>query len=387
MAKILFLFALVLFVLVPTTLQITPLPWNVTNAMASRSIRYHHFVWHNVRNLWNSLSSTVRAQITSYGWAPQRPAKNANGKPLKDNESGQDFLYFHRVMIANVQNLMNISVGQNISLWNVIPTKNNATYPMPKTYKGPNDNLSRLVTYYKSDAFYNLLKREEKKLTDPTFLRTMTLGQLGTYIEFTSTVHEGLHFRFSSYNKMMRVKSNVAVPFVDPKWDVNTSDWLADIYCSQVNPWFWKIHGWIDNRINDWQKAHGLSNITWNGTWLGGNTSNLPTNLNIPKAANNSRFLGMDDDMSGMNHDMAGMDATPATPATTDSSSDMSGMDMSMGHMGMSAESMNLTTLEAVAKILIETGLSCDYFSDLDNRVAPEHWSDDGDEQCETKKN
>ena len=40
------------------------------------------------------------------------------------------------------------------------------------------------------------------------------------------------------------------------KWSLPAYNDLADFYSSHVNPIFWKLHGWIDDRINDWLQAH-----------------------------------------------------------------------------------------------------------------------------------
>ena len=36
-------------------------------------------------------------------------------------------------------------------------------------------------------------------------------------------------------------------------------DYLADTYASHVNHIFWKLHGWIDERIRDWIKTHEIT--------------------------------------------------------------------------------------------------------------------------------
>ena len=104
-----------------------------------------------------------------------------------------------------------------------------------------------------------------------------------------------MHFRFSAYNKLMRVKSTTVIPNVDKKWDVTSNDWLVDLYSSQANPWFWKLHGWVDDRIEDWRKANGLKTITWKGTWIGGQTSDLPSSDNIGDNSNIRYLCGGDD--------------------------------------------------------------------------------------------
>ena len=33
-------------------------------------------------------------------------------------------------------------------------------------------------------------------------------------------------------------------------------DYLGEFFSSHVNPVFWRLHGWVDDRINDWFAAH-----------------------------------------------------------------------------------------------------------------------------------
>ncbi|MGW4103666.1 hypothetical protein [Streptomyces sp. NPDC004976] len=51
---------------------------------------------------------------------------------------------------------------------------------------------------------------------------------------------------------------------VDPKWDDSAYNWLGDTYSSHVNPLFWKLHGWVDARIDDWMAANNLQGpVPW----------------------------------------------------------------------------------------------------------------------------
>ncbi|MEO8372495.1 MAG: hypothetical protein ABI806_25130, partial [Candidatus Solibacter sp.] len=36
-----------------------------------------------------------------------------------------------------------------------------------------------------------------------------------------------------------------------------------------VNPVFWKLTGWIDERVNHWAQANGVVAIAWQGRWEG----------------------------------------------------------------------------------------------------------------------
>ena len=56
-------------------------------------------------------------------------------------------------------------------------------------------------------------------------------------------------------------------------WDDARYNWLGDSYSSHVNPAFWKIHGWVDDKIEDWYRANKntLSSINVNGiVWYEG---------------------------------------------------------------------------------------------------------------------
>jgi hypothetical protein len=40
------------------------------------------------------------------------------------------------------------------------------------------------------------------------------------------------------------------------RWFEPENDFLGDPFSSHVNPVFWRFHGWIDDRIEDWFRAH-----------------------------------------------------------------------------------------------------------------------------------
>jgi hypothetical protein len=81
----------------------------------------------------------------------------------------------------------------------------------------------------------------------PEWLKTISLDGLGIGIE--AGIHNWLHLHWS------------ADPWYkgEPGQDINDirNDWLADPYASHVNKHFWKLHGWIDDRVYSWGKANG----------------------------------------------------------------------------------------------------------------------------------
>ena len=104
----------------------------------------------------------------------------------------------------------------------------------------------------------------------------MTLGALGVGIEMT--IHNAMHMRWATFSGSFRPDPLQDSGEIDPtggetigaEWDDPRYDFLGDTYSSHVNPIFWKLHGWIDDRIEDWKIANGVfGNDFWKGTWVG----------------------------------------------------------------------------------------------------------------------
>jgi hypothetical protein len=97
-----------------------------------------------------------------------------------------------------------------------------------------------------------------------------TLGELGSRLEFS--IHNALHMRWSSQPTMNRPDADPTQPdaTIPTAFDDPSYDFLGDTYSSHVNYIFWKLHGWIDNRIEDWKAANGVTGEPhWVGTWMG----------------------------------------------------------------------------------------------------------------------
>jgi len=247
--------------------MIPPLPTVVTTTMAMRAERMHHYLFHEVRNNWLSYPHSVRQQLTTLGWAPPRPALDAHGHALLTNNSGEDFLYMHRQMIAMVNGFL-AQAGSpaypKIVGWNPIPAPGDADYPVPPVWDPS-------VQDVKSDDFYtSRIVAWEQQYTDQHNLSQWTLGELGSRLEFS--IHNALHMRWSSQPTMNRPDADPTQPdaTIPTTFDDPSYDFLGDTYSSHVNYIFWKLHGWIDNRIEDWKAANGVTGEPhWVGTWMG----------------------------------------------------------------------------------------------------------------------
>lgn len=248
--------------------ELTPtLPSQVINEMAQRRNRFHHYIWHRVRNTWLRLKEDERQAVRNINpaWEPPRPARDKAERPIRDNESGEDFLFMHRQMITLVNEILS-EVGDadypRIKGWKRVPLPGDADYPVPDF---PGSGLEEI----KSVEYFELyIAPWERQYTDPDYLRAVTLGQLGSDIEFT--IHNDMHMRWAAPSPVGYRPTTAITKGIGEQWDATGYDYLGDTYSSHVNPVFWKLHGWVDDRIEDWKLANGLmSEIAWKATWVG----------------------------------------------------------------------------------------------------------------------
>jgi hypothetical protein len=257
--------------------MVPKLPQAVIIMMARREARMHHYLWHQVRNMWLFYDEPTRQAIRNLGWEPPRPAlrpaPGGRGAPIYDNNSGEDFLYMHRQMIAAV-NAKLAEVGQpdypKVVGWNPVPRPGDADFPVPPAWDSGDPGLNDYLKESKSDQFFNAsFVPWEHDYMDPTNLRGMALGELGSRIEVT--IHNRMHMRWCEDPGQRRPDMDPTNPDdIDPKWDDPSYKWLGDTYSSHVNSIFWKLHGWVDDRIEDWKRANNVQGpVQWKGTWLG----------------------------------------------------------------------------------------------------------------------
>lgn len=243
--------------------------------MAKREHRMHHWLWHEVRNSWYSYSDDIKKELERLGWKPPRPSMDEQGQPDLKNDSGEDFLYMHRQMIADVNAIL-ADVGDSnyprVEGWTVSPPPGDPDFPVPPPWFDPLgqglpfDRLQRV----KSDiAYQKRFLYWQKTFRDPAFLRSVSLGELGVLIELT--IHNAMHMRWASTPTANRPDPDPAQSgTISTKWDDSRYDFLGDTYSSHVHPIFWKLHGWVDDRVEDWKVANLVfGNNFWKGTWVG----------------------------------------------------------------------------------------------------------------------
>ncbi len=247
--------------------------------LGSEYHRLHHTVWHTLRGDWPGLRDEVREQIGALGWYLDRPPLTANNALVLGNGAGEDFLFMHRRMIGMVRDKYAEADRPMIPGWQDLPAAYSPQFayveaddpenPGKKLYRyAPelsgfevpvaNDQDADSTKFLKTAAYFGSVMRPLSMMfRSPRFLASLTLGDLGNMIEFG--IHNQMHMRWSQLPVDPATGSPaVRDPYdVDPaKWAVPTYDYLGDFYSSHVHPLFWRLHGWVDDRINDWFAAH-----------------------------------------------------------------------------------------------------------------------------------
>lgn len=196
---------------------------------------------------------------------PPRPSVDRNKNMIENNKSGEDFLFMHRQMIIHVNNMLSEIQDPSYSKvegWKTIPSPRDTDYPVPIWDTAPD-----IIKNRKTDAYYdNFIVGWENDYTDPGMRSQSTLGQLGSKLEYT--IHNAMHLRWASDPIISRppvLPTNA--DSIDSRWDSPSYDFLADTYSSRVNHIFWKLHGWIDDRIGDRMKAHKITEVPWSVQW------------------------------------------------------------------------------------------------------------------------
>lgn len=254
--------------------------------LASRLHRLHHTVWHTVRGVWwDPLNDSDRAQIAALNWNLERPPFDKTGALDLSEGAGEDFLFMHRRMIAMVRDIYRATGKPAPAGWTELPVPASPQFAYVavddsndarlKTYRYDSSASGFMVppasdeylisnstgTYLKSPEYFSAVMRPLARLfTRPTYLATLSLGALGNLLEFT--IHNQMHMRWTAAPRAPETGMVVSEEemeknpmWKDPKWDVPKNDYLGDFHSSHVNPVFWRLHGWVDDRIEDWYRA------------------------------------------------------------------------------------------------------------------------------------
>ncbi|EJM23956.1 hypothetical protein PMI22_00970 [Pseudomonas sp. GM21] len=234
--------------------------------------RLFHQLWHATRDKWHTLAEDKRNALRGLGWqpGPRDQERDARGARKDRNGSGVDFFFMHRHMLGTARSM------QDLPSWPHFPLPqpelardrlgfaqycdNHDGTALPPTWLADDDaEYSKWVSDIKTaETYYSNFQVWESRYRDPRYLSKLTLGQFGSEVELG--LHDWLHMRWAS---VPRDPSNgQPVPFArdpadfSPRWFAPENDFLGDPFSSHVNPVFWHFHGWIDDRLDDWFRAH-----------------------------------------------------------------------------------------------------------------------------------
>ena len=280
--------------------DIIPLSADALQMLTSLMMRFHHQLWHGVRNAWHRLAADVQSAIRDLHWQPgpngaERPALDPSSRLT--NGSGEDFLFMHRRMIGNLR-----SLDPDVTPWRRLPrvsplsrfdsdfhvkqVGNPDGFAVPPAWIVPGDpgTTNWLHRIRLSSSLYAPFQTWERQYTDPNYLASVSLGEVGSLIEFS--IHNWMHMRWASAPRDPTTREIIPrerdpLDF-DKKWLSPKYDYLGDTFSSHVHPVFWRLHGWVDHRIDDWYRAQekarpgkvkraNVNGVDWfeaDGTWV-----------------------------------------------------------------------------------------------------------------------
>jgi hypothetical protein len=264
---------------------VIPLPDATRAMLAGAGHRLWHLIWHTVRGGWlRGLRMAQKRDIHRLGWAPGAPSDVADARaavdaygPILTNGSGEDFLFMHRQMIKMVADSAGAAAPKP---WPGIPAPgpividpdpgdprpqfppagNPNGFAVPPAWHDPDNPVdNHRLPALKSDSYYYArMNSWDREFKNPAFLAGLSLGALGALLEFT--VHNAMHMRWSAipHDPVTGEPLPGGRPDdeLDGKWLLPDYDYLREFFSSHVNPVFWRLHGWVDDRINDWFAAH-----------------------------------------------------------------------------------------------------------------------------------
>ena len=256
---------------------------NALSMLASRSHRLKHTVWHTIRGVWNDtwMDEGSKTKIRELGWGLDRPPFTKEGNLDLSNGAGEDFLFMHRKMIAMVRDEYDSQKVPYIESWKILPRPNaqQFSYSEQEDPANPGNKIYRLnildsgfmvppaqpedgdgLKFLKSPDYFRLVMAQlESLFTRQRHLSGLSLGALGNLLEFT--IHNQMHMRWSSISRDPKTGEPAFRDDFDfdEKWDNPKYDYLGDFHSSHVNPLFWRLHGWVNDRIEDWYNAHEAS--------------------------------------------------------------------------------------------------------------------------------
>lgn len=257
----------------PEARERTPLAPALLAWLVSPQHRLFHQLWHASRDKWRRLDDDKRSALRGLGWqpGPREAERGARGRRKHLNGSGEDFFFMHRHMLAHAKRLQ-----PDLPTWHELPQPpvfiehdrqgfiryhdNSDGNSVPPAWVASDDEeLSLWLAQIKANAtHYSNFQVWESQYQDPEYLSRLTLAQFGSEVELN--IHDWLHMRWATVTRDpangQPVTGDREQADYAARWFRAENDFLGDPFSSHINPVFWRFHGWLDARIEDWYRAH-----------------------------------------------------------------------------------------------------------------------------------
>lgn len=185
----------------------------------------------------------------------------------------------HRQLLAFVNKILagiNSPEYPRVEGWKQVPQPDDTKYPVPSF---PDSGLEEIKS---ATYFAKFIGPWERQYTDPDYLNSVTLGQLGSDVEFS--IRNAMQMRWAAPSSVGYRPTTAITQTIDEQWDAPAYDYLGDTYSTHVNPLFWKVHGWVDDRIEDWKRVRAITGeIRWSGTWVAGSLEDGQLREELPR--------------------------------------------------------------------------------------------------------
>lgn len=216
--------------------------------------RRAHQAWHQVRDIWDDPQYTwFRNYVSSnYPDLTLSPKHSGGASEIADptNLKGVDFLWMHGNMVRELNDRLKEQGLPPFVGWKVLPRPGSTLFPMGAG----------------NEANWSLLEEWEAVLQEDEMVQSIgTLNRYGFYLEIT--IHNQMHisysqarrynFEISPFDDFSAIPSSVLDTLqYDPQNPDAVEDYLGNSLGSAVNPVFWKLHGWIEDRLLDYLRLH-----------------------------------------------------------------------------------------------------------------------------------
>ncbi len=270
------------------------------DVMGNTSHRMWHLFWHAARNAWHVYTEQQKNffralspswEVTNMMAAPAGADSNAPEYNPTLNGAGEDFLSMHREMIKTTDTELINKGLPCVSSWEDVPEPTDRVWGFESlnilNIRQVTNDLGQPIRSEfvqkqpQEDRVTQDIRRYKAQFRDVSWLNNFYVGQgnhegrtlsdVGFQVE--NTIHNYMHMQWANqkdyrrpenggFSAAFRPGNTPLQVFTDSyEWTNNSYDYLGDSFAAHVNPLFWKLHGWVDDTITAWARAHGWADV------------------------------------------------------------------------------------------------------------------------------